>query len=65
MKSRAPRPPRRPLAVLADDRGSYQTEYTVVLVAVAIAVGLALAALGVPLVLFHRSVLTAVTSPVP
>ena len=61
-KARAPISPR---SLARDQRGSFQTEYTIVLVLVAIAVVAALATLGVPLVLYHRSIQSAVTAPVP
>ena len=61
-KARAPISSR---SLVRDERGSFQTEYTIVLVLVAIVVVGALATLGVPLVLYHRSVQAAVTAPVP
>jgi Flp pilus assembly pilin Flp len=48
-----------------DTRGVYQTEYTIVLVLVAILGAVAIATLSVPLIQYHKSILTMIVSPVP
>jgi len=59
MRSSEPRP-----ALRRDQRGVYQTEYTVVLVLVALAVATALALLAAPLVEYHDAVVRILDTPV-
>lgn len=56
---------RRRQSLWSDTRGVYQTEYTIVLVLVALMGILAIAALSVPLVQYHKSIQTMIVSPVP
>jgi Flp pilus assembly pilin Flp len=51
--------------LLADTRGAFQVEYTIVLVLVALVAVVALAGLAIPLVQYYRSQQTAITSPIP
>ena len=62
MKARGVIAPRR---LASDERGSVQTEYTIVLVLVAIVAAVAVGALSWPLLQYHRSITDQVTSPVP
>jgi hypothetical protein len=57
-------PPREP-DLATDERGAYQVEYLSVLVMVSLVTAMAIAAVAVPLVLYHASVREAVTSTVP
>ncbi|MDQ3036807.1 MAG: hypothetical protein M3Y87_30720 [Myxococcota bacterium] len=61
-KTRSPGPER---SLRADERGSYQLEYLVILVLVALVTAIAIATVAVPLVLYHADVREAVTSTVP
>lgn len=51
--------------LVSDERGSVQTEYTIVLVLVALVAAVAVGALSWPLLQYHRSLTDQVTSPVP
>lgn len=51
--------------VVRDERGSVQTEYTIVLVLVALVAAVTVGALSWPLLQYHRSITDQVTSPVP
>ncbi len=55
----------RDAALLGDERGAVQTEYTVVLVLVALLAAVAVGALSWPLLEYHRGITDQLTSPVP
>ncbi len=51
--------------LLVDQRGAYQSEYTIVLVLVALAAAVAIAALSMPILVLAVSLEDAITFPIP
>lgn len=52
-------------SLVVDERGAYQTEYTIVLVLVALVAAVAIATLTMPLITLAISLQEAITFPVP